>query len=68
MGAYRYQDYGKDISEEDEDLDGMMQEAEKWPEDYVTINIGQVGGLAVDKEKNVHVFHRGRRFWDNELV
>lgn len=35
-----------------------------WPADYVSFDIGQVGGLAVCPEGNVHVFHRGNRVWD----
>ena len=31
------------------------------PEETV---IGQIGGIATDSTRNVHVFHRGDRIWD----
>lgn len=30
------------------------------------LSIGQVGGLAMDRKDNVHVFHRAERTWDAE--
>ncbi|XP_041372877.1 peptidyl-glycine alpha-amidating monooxygenase B-like [Gigantopelta aegis] len=33
-----------------------------WPQQSVTI--GQVGGVAVDTDGNVYIFHRGTRVWD----
>ena len=48
--------------------DGMLTLDLDWPEDYVTSKVGQVGGLAVCPEGNVHVFHRANRIWDEEYV
>jgi len=35
-----------------------------WPAEYVSFDLGQIGGLAVCPEGNVHVFHRGSRVWN----
>jgi len=33
------------------------------PKDNLTL--GQITGLAVDRNNHVHAFHRGSRVWDN---
>ncbi|XP_064610137.1 peptidylglycine alpha-amidating monooxygenase-like isoform X2 [Liolophura sinensis] len=43
-----------------EDLTAMVP-APDWPEHDIII--GQVGGVATDKDGNLYVFHRGKRIW-----
>jgi len=44
----------------------MLQEDTEWPSEYVSQDVGQVGGLAVCPMNNVHVFHRGKRVWEED--
>ena len=41
-----------------------------WPkiQDSDHLQLGQIGGVAVDSKGNIHVFHRGSRKWDATLV
>jgi peptidylamidoglycolate lyase len=52
--------------DDEEELIATMVQTERWPEEYVSLTVGQVGGVAVDKKKNCHVFHRGRTVWTND--
>ncbi|KAK7115903.1 peptidyl-glycine alpha-amidating monooxygenase B-like isoform X2 [Littorina saxatilis] len=45
-----------------EPLEGKLVFTGAWPSNE--IRIGQVGGVATDKEGNVYIFHRGERIWD----
>ena len=41
------------------DIDG-------WPSSETEVSLGQVSGVAVDSQGNVHIFHRATRPWDME--
>ncbi|XP_025077135.1 peptidyl-glycine alpha-amidating monooxygenase-like isoform X2 [Pomacea canaliculata] len=45
-----------------EPLSGPLQFQSEWPAE--SVRVGQVGGLATDKQGNVYVFHRGTRIWN----
>ena len=44
----------------------LLVEDFDWPAEYVVMNVGQVGGIGICPEKNVHVFHRANRIWEEE--
>ncbi|KAK7496068.1 hypothetical protein BaRGS_00012769 [Batillaria attramentaria] len=47
-----------------EPLPGKLEFQSQWPKGAV--QVGQVGGVATDKNGNVYVFHRGHRVWDQQ--
>jgi len=66
----QYPHYEEAYDEPELDVESIANEVpvpkwdDQWPAEYVTFDIGQVGGLAVCPEGNVHVFHRGERMWN----
>ncbi|KAH3841699.1 peptidyl-alpha-hydroxyglycine alpha-amidating lyase 2-like [Dreissena polymorpha] len=59
---YDYPDYY--TGPEPDDASGALREVPNWPTERTRPLIGQVGGLAVDSEGQVVVFHRAERRWD----
>ena len=45
-------------------FNGRLDVVDEWPAEQ--LNIGQVGGLATDKEGHVNVFHRAEREWTDK--
>lgn len=41
-----------------------LYEAENWYTAPNDISVGQIGGIATDKDGNVVIFHRGSHKWD----
>ncbi|KAL8575177.1 hypothetical protein ACOMHN_042487 [Nucella lapillus] len=46
-------------------LAGQLEYESDWPQ--VNVTIGQVGGVATDRQGNVYIFHRGERVWNKSL-
>ena len=53
-------------SYEDEAIPAPLHDVPGWP--ATSSVIGQVGGIAMDTDKNLVVFHRADRRWDGRLV
>lgn len=49
---------------ESEDTVGKLREVPQWPSAEAKSLIGQVGGIALDTDGNLVVFHRADRRWD----
>jgi len=43
-----------------------IEAVDGWPKIQLTdhLKLGQVSGVTVDSNNNVHIFHRGARVWD----
>ena len=56
--------YTKGYFVDDADLQGRLKQVRKWPRS--PLQVGQVGGLAVEQNGDVSVFHRGSRKWEED--
>ena len=62
------------IAQENEDssdhveppFSGKLEVVEDWPVN--DLEVGQVAGIAADKDGHLHVFHRADRTWNEKYV
>ncbi len=56
---------GEDLGDEG-GFSGQLVTDPDWPMEDISATLGQIGGVATDKNGNPHVLHRAGRTWEEE--